>query len=105
MRPRRVALAVCVLIAGWLVFVPLAAALYGLHGGHRVWTRPMVVEEFRRGLFRLARCPPVWELHHICVRHGARNAADGWARGLGLDAKLREQMRVELKRLQKNLGI
>jgi len=28
MRPRRVALAACVLIAGWLVFVPLAALLY-----------------------------------------------------------------------------
>ena len=52
LRPRNLALAACVLIAGWLVFVPLAALF---------WWR-VVQPRFQRGQAELMRSQPVVQL-------------------------------------------
>ena len=69
-RPRNLALIACVIIAGWLVFVPLAALFYtaftedtGFGPG------PASLSEFRSGLFELAHRPPVRQFADFRRRH------------------------------------
>ena len=72
-RPRNLALIACVLIAGWLVFVPLAALFYtaftedtGFGPG------PASLLEFHRGLFELAHRAAVRQFADLRRRHRGR---------------------------------
>ena len=72
-RPRNLALIACVLVAGWLVFVPLAALFYtaftedtGFGPG------PASLSNFVAGLFELAHRPAVRQFADLRRRHGGR---------------------------------
>ena len=77
-------LVACVVVAVWLVFVPLSALLYNAFTedtGFR--SRRVLPRQFRRGLFELAYPATVLEFPGVRPRHGGDHLRHGRAGGLG----------------------